>query len=290
MIKGVYLTMRRIILNTISSVTGFAVLYLAAIMPNLRKKPGIGLLLDYDYAHRGLHNNKAGIPENSLTAFDKAAVAGYGIELDVQLTKDKIPVVFHDSTLDRVCGVAGRLADHTYEELTAFRLYGTGELIPRLEQVLELVAGRVPLIVEMKIELTDTGVCEAADEILRKYEGVYCIESFNPIGLLWYRKNNPAVVRGQLSKDFFRHGEKEENTLVHRALKNLLFNFLTKPDFIAYDYKGAKCLSRRICRYLYKNLSVAYTIKSQQQLDKYSKDFDLFIFEQFEPQVGKAMD
>jgi len=275
--------MKNLTLGGAVAAAGAAGLYLLAIMPNMRKKPDIKLLLNHYYAHRGLHNNKAGIPENSLAAFEKAAAAGYGIELDVHLTKDKIPVVFHDDTLDRVCGVPGRPEDRTYEELAALRLYGTEERIPKLEEVLDLVGGRVPLIVEMKIPLTDISVCAYADQLLRKYEGVYCIESFNPLGLLWYRRNNPDVIRGQLSKDFIRNGGKGERTVVHWALKNLLFNFLTKPDFIAYDYKGAQRLSRRICRYLYKNLSIAYTIKSQEQLDRFVNDFDLFIFEQFEP-------
>lgn len=280
--------MKNISYGILTAAAGAAGLYLLAIMPGMKKKPDIKHLLNHYYAHRGLYNNETGIPENSLKAFEKAAIVGYGIELDVQLSKDKIPVVFHDNTLNRVCGVNGKVEEYTYEELQAFRLYSTNERIPKLQQVLELVGGRVPLIVEMKIERFDTGVCKLADELLMKYQGVYCIESFNPIGLQWYRKHSPDVVRGQLSKNFSRHDGDGKQNAVHWALKNLLFNFLTKPDFIAYDYKGAHCLSRLLCRYLYKNLSVAYTIKSQEQLDKYAKDFDLFIFEQFEPIIGKA--
>lgn len=277
--------MKNFTLPAAVSAVGATGLYLLAIMPNMKKKPEVKDLLKHYYAHRGLHNNKAGIPENSLTAFEKAAAAGYGIELDVHLTRDKIPVVFHDDTLDRVCSVSGKIEDRTYEQLKELRLYGTNEPIPTLTEVLDLVNSRVPLIVEMKIERTDVSVCEYADRILRQYKGVYCIESFNPLGLLWYRKNNPEVVRGQLSKDFTNNGKNGEQTIIHRIIKNLLCNFLTKPDFVAYDYKGSHCLSRRICRSLYKNLSVAYTIKSQEQLDQSAKDFDLFIFEQFEPKL-----
>lgn len=99
-----------------------AVLYLLAIMPRMTKRPDYTPLMGRHYAHRGLHDNKSDAPENSMAAFRKAIEAGYGIELDVQLTKDRIPVVFHDETLKRVCGVEGNVRDYTYEELQQFHL------------------------------------------------------------------------------------------------------------------------------------------------------------------------
>ncbi len=264
-----------------------ALLYLLMIMPRMIRKadktPFMGVL----YAHRGLHDNTSDAPENSLAAFRKAVEGGYGIEFDVQLSKDKIPVVFHDFTLKRMCGVDGKVCDYTYEELSQFHLCDSKEQIPRLEDVLGLIDGHVPLIIEYKIEWKDVQVCRVADEILQDYQGVYCIESFNPLGLLWYRKNRPAVMRGQLADAFYTR--KEYKGLLYLLLQNLLLNFLTKPDFVAYNHKEAKRLSRRLCRNLYHNLAVAWTIKSEEELAKAGKEFDLFIFDSFIPACGSKM-
>lgn len=140
------------------------------------------------YAHRGLHNRKAGVPENSMKAFANAVEKGVGIEFDVQLTKDGKVVVFHDASLKRVCGVDGLVQDHTYQELQAFGLMDTDERIPLLEDVLALTDGKIPLLVEIKSETFDTTVAEKTDALLRKYKGEYVIESFHPWILHWYKK------------------------------------------------------------------------------------------------------
>ncbi len=272
--------MKRAIRNILA---GMPLLYMAAIMPRMRKKPDSSWFSEYHYAHRGLYDNKAGIPEDSLPAFERAAAAGYGIELDVQLTKDKVPVVFHDFTLNRICGISGKVSEYRYEELKNFRLCDTGASIPTLAEVLEQIDGRVPLIVELKIEWADPAVCKATDQLLTEYKGAYCIECFSPVGLLWYRAFRPEVIRGQLAMDFRRHGGDGDQTVIHRALTYLLFNFLTKPDFIAYDYKAADNLSFRICRKLYKCLAVAFTVTSLEDMDGYADCYDSFIFEGFEP-------
>ena len=123
-------------------------LYLLALMPRITGKPDPAPFDTKLFAHRGLHDNLSDAPENSMAAFKKAVDAGYGIELDVQLTKDKIPVIFHDFSLERVCGAPGQVRDYTFEELRRFRLFESDERIPSLEQFLSMVKGRVPLIVE----------------------------------------------------------------------------------------------------------------------------------------------
>ncbi len=258
-----------------------AVLYLLAIMPGLGDKKNRKAFWDIYYAHRGLHDNESKAPENSMEAFKRAVDAGYGIEMDVQLSKDQVPVVFHDFTLERVCGKRGRVCDYTYQELKECRLYQSKEVIPSFEEVLKMVDGKAPLIVELKAEWTDISVCAAADELLRKYKGLYCIESFNPLVLLWYKKNRKDVVRGQLSDGFVKSGEYKGK--LHYILQNLMLNWLTKPDFIAYNHKYAQILARRICRSLYKNMAVAWTIKSQEELEKARNKFDIFIFDSFLP-------
>lgn len=256
-------------------------LYLLAIMPRMVHKPDKKPFLGVLYAHRGLHDNGSDAPENSMRAFEKAVKAGYGIELDVQLSKDRIPVVFHDFTLERVCGVKGKVYDYTYEELQQFRLCQSEERIPRFEDFLKMVGGRAPLIVEYKVEWTDVSVCPLADKMLQDYKGTYCIESFNPLALLWYRKHRNEVVRGQLSDAFLQ--EEGLKGLLYFVLEHMLLNFMTKPDFIAYNHKYYWTLSRQICKKLYRCLAVAWTIKSQKELEARRKDFDLFIFDSFIP-------
>ena len=233
------------------------------------------------YAHRGLFDNDAGIPENSMKAFGRAVEAGYGIELDVQLTKDGIPVIFHDFTLERMCGISEKVVSLTYEQLNKLTLLNTDEKIPTLSGFLDMVGGAVPLIVELKIESTGVALCPAVQKLLDDYKGVYCIESFNPLALLWYRVKRNEVMRGQLSTNFRYDGNYK--TPLYFILTHLLTNFITAPDFIAYNIKFKNEPSRLICRKLYKNLAAAWTVKSQQELDSLKNDFDLFIFDSFIP-------
>lgn len=265
---------------------GILVLYLLAIMPKLRRNPGLKDLDGWLYAHRGLHKNDSDAPENSLKAFRLAVEKNYGIELDVQLTKDKIPVVFHDYNLKRACGADLKVADCTYEELKQYRLFQSEERIPTFEEVLKLVAGKVPLIVELKIPWGPGPTCEAAAKLLGAYQGIYCIESFNPFGLAWYRRHYPKVVRGQLSTDFIRE-KIEGSRFQFFLLKHLLFNFYTKPDFIAYHHVYRTGLSFTLCRKLYRTRAVAWTIRSKEEYAGNLSFYDLFIFENFLPETLK---
>ena len=257
------------------------VLYLMAIMPRLGRQGERSKFTGFYYAHRGLHDNQGEAPENSMEAFRKAAKCRYGIELDVQLTKDMVPVVFHDFTLERMCGIPKKVYECTYEEIKELKLGKSEEGIPTLQEVLKMVNGRVPLIIEYKVEWMDISVCPIVDKVLRDYKGVYCIESFNPMVLLWYRRYHNDVFRGQLSTGFIKSGE--QKGLLYWALQNLLFNGVAKPDFVAYDHRFAGILSRNICRKLYRNLAVAWTIQSQKELDIAKEKFDLFIFDSFRP-------
>lgn len=228
------------------------------------------------YAHRGLFDNQSEAPENSLAAFRKAVEEDYGIEWDVQLSKDKIPVVFHDKTLKRMCGIDGNVWDYTLRELKSFRLADSKETIPTLEEALEVVNGKVPLIIEYKLDRVQTEVCQLANEILEKYEGPYCIECFHPLALLWYKKNRPDVVRGQLCQEFWK--TKEYKAPVYTVMSFLIPNVATRPDFIAYKHQDASNISRRLCRAM-GGLSVAYTIKSLEEYKEAKENFELFIFD-----------
>lgn len=260
-----------------------AALYLFLIMPRVVSRPDVSHLMGCDYAHRGLHDNLSAAPENSMAAFKKAVDAGYGIELDVQLTKDRIPVVFHDESLRRVCGVEGNVRDYTFEELQRFPLLQSDERIPLFADVLALVDGRVPLIVEIKIHENADEVCSRADALLSRYTGPYCIESFHPFAVRWYRRNRPQIVRGQLSSDF--NSPKRREPFSEFLVHYLLTNVIARPDFIAYEHLHKRNLSFVLCRSLFRALTVTWTIKSQQQYDACRSDFALFIFEGFIPKA-----
>ncbi len=271
------------LLETIILITIIILLYLLAIMPKLHRHPDLKKLEGWLYAHRGLHDNHSEAPENSLTAFSHAVENHYGIELDVQLTKDFVPVILHDYHLLRACNVDRRVSEITYEELKQYTLFDSKEPIPTLQEALEVIHGQVPLIVELKIPFRAGKTCEKVSNILDQYQGVYCIESFNPFGLIWYKKYRPDVIRGQLSTDFRR--EKQEGSKIqYFILKHLLMNTFSKPDFIAYQYKYRKDLSFTLCRKLYHMKTFAWTIQSQEQLEENKGYFDHFIFDSFLPQ------
>lgn len=253
--------------------------YAFLVAPRMINKPDVSVLKGVHYAHRGLHDNHSDAPENSMKAFKKAVDAGYGIEMDIQLTKDKIPVVFHDETLNRMCGVEGKVWEFTFEELQKLTLAESEERIPKFEDVLALVGGKVPLIVEYKLDVPSIEVCEIADPMLQAYNGIYCIESFHPFAVKWYREHRPEVIRGQLSQDFSKQ-EKYKGKFIYWLLSNLLTNVLTRPDFIAYNHKDADMFSRKVCS-LMGALPVAYTIKSQEEYEKVKDQFELFIFDSF---------
>ena len=259
--------------------------YIYTIMPRVIRKPDKTAFQTRFFAHRGLHKNGTPLPENSLPAIKKAVEEGYGIEFDIQVTKDGVPVVFHDFTLHRMCGQKGRVCDYTLEELRKFRLPDCGEPIPTFKEALEIVDGKVPLIIEMKVEYFDLRICRAADRLLRNYKGVYCIESFNPLVLLWYRKNRPDVMRGQLSDGFIF--QKEFRTPVKIApgffIQFLVTNCVTRPDFIAYNHKYQGNLSRSLVRRLFKGKAAAWTVRSEDELQRAKPHFDVFIFDSFIP-------
>ena len=262
-------------------ITILLMLYLFLIAPRMWKKPDRTPLLNVLYAHRGLFDNKTDAPENSLPAFQKAVEAGYGIELDVQLSKDGVPVVFHDASLKRMCGVEGNVWDYPLSELKQLKLADSNAKVPTLAEVLDVVDGKVPLIIEYKLYVPQTKVCRLVNDLLRSYTGAYCIESFHPLALLWYRRHRPDVVRGQLCMEFWNEDKYRGNPFFF-VLSYLVTNAAARPDFIAYKHSDASNLSFRLTKRM-GALSVAWTIKSQMQLEEAKKHFDLFIFDSFIP-------
>lgn len=255
----------------------------AAAVPALMLAPGVVTRRERaefkgrNYAHRGLHSRDKAVPENSLTAFRLAAEAGYGIELDVQLSKDGQVVVFHDDTLDRVCGVEGRVDEFDYEELEKLCLCGTGEKIPLFSEVLELVDGRSTFIVELKPGKRNKELCRKTYELLKAYRGSVCIESFHPMIVAWFRFHAPELVRGQLAMP--AKGYEKQSPFMRFMLSNTLFNFLSRPQFIAYKI-GRRPLSVKLAQAL-GAMKICWTSHEPRN----EKGMDGVIFEFYKPRT-----
>lgn len=235
-------------------------------------------------AHRGFHDNQADCPENSMQSFRNAVERGYGIELDVHFSKDEQLVVIHDGELNRICGVDKKVCDLTYEQLRQYPLFDSQERIPLLQDALDVVNGQVPFVIEIKVDDPKQRgpLCEAVDTMLRSYHGAYCIESFDPGVVNWYRKHHPQVIRGQLSCDMGK-GSNLFDRIRRKALTNMWANLYTRPDFIAYQYLGIKKTCNQFWRKRLHCMMAAWTLCDQQAFDQAKPDFDLFIFEGFDP-------
>ena len=230
-------------------------------------------------AHRGLHTKD--IPENSLSAFENALKNNYAIELDVQFTKDKEVVVFHDENLKRITNDTRNIEDVNYDELKNLRLGNTNEIIPTLEEVLELVDSKVAILIEIKDCKDYIELSEKTYEILKGYEGNYAIQSFNPFILEWYKNNASEVVRGQLSGTF-TEGSEILNSFEKFALKNMLLNFKSKPNYIGYDLEGIPKSKLESLRK--KGVPIiVWTVKNKEDMEKAYKYSDNITFENFLP-------
>ncbi len=266
--------------------------YAELIRPNLPRRD-ISPLMGHDYAHRGLWNtndpgeqNRLGDdlrPENSLAAFRAAVEHGYGIELDVHLTRDGHLVVHHDDSLKRLTGVDIHIADSTLAEVRACKL-PNGEPIPTYDEVLDVVAGRIPMVVEIKVENGNhAALAQAVYERMQRYAGPWCLESFSPRAVQWFRMNAPEIIRGQLAFDHAGQGKTAFHFLRNLGIASMLQNVMSRPDFIAFEAKSVKWHSLPI--HLLRLMNpwfVAWTVRSQADMDKYRKNWDLQIFERFE--------
>ena len=255
------------ILSAIASlaVVIFLLYALIFVRPRAGKPQSASLLCGY--AHRGLHDGNTGnTPENSLSAFEKACQAGYGIELDVQLSRDGVVMVFHDYTLIRMTGKDGKVAEYDAAELQKLSLANTEQKIPTFSEVLSLVNGRVPLLIELKGESFDSSLCSKVAEILTSYEGDYCIESFNPLLIKNMRKLMPDVFYGQLYTNVVR--DKKKKSALNIILTLMGFNFLARPDFIAYNIEDRSSFPVWLTTKLDKAEKFIWTARSREEYDK----------------------
>lgn len=240
---------------------------------------GMQQLRAWRYAHRGLHDETH--PENSMAAFAAALAGGYGIELDVHLLADGNLAVIHDSSLLRTAGAEVKIEDLTTEDLTRYRLQGTEETIPTFRQVLDLFAGKAPLIVELKTANNNhAALCQAACNMLDDYSGPFCVESFDPRCVLWLKKHRPDIIRGQLAENFCAV-KSPVPWILRFILTHQLANFLLQPDFVAYKFADRKNLGNFLVRKLWGVQGVSWTIRSREDLEAAEREGYLGIFEAF---------
>ena len=257
--------------------------YLWMIQPQFPRR-SLPEKLKTNYAHRGLWNDRR--PENSLSAFRAAAEAGFGIELDVHLTRDGQLIVHHDNSLKRMCGVDKRIAQTTLAEIRNCRLLQTEEPVPTLDEVLEAVAGRVPLLIEVKVEENNhQALCRTLYARMQRYEGPWCMESFDPRPVRWFRKHAPQIIRGQLAYNHVGRSSKGK-AILDVLIASLVQNAASRPDFVAYEARseGKYNLPMKLIRLMRPYLA-AWTVKTPEEWEKVRERYDWIIFEGFIPKA-----
>ena len=257
-------------------VIALAVIYLTA--PNFRRSR-MKRWRHEVFAHRGLHDIEAGIVENTLPAFEAACRNGYGMELDIQFTRDFQIVVFHDDTLKRLTGDSRRVDACTLEELQAMPLHGIDSArIPTFAELLQLVNGRTPLLIELKSGKNNAKLCAAMLAQLRDYPGEYIVESFNPLIVAWFRYHAPRLVRGQLvcpMKGYYPAANQTGAFL----MAGLLLNCLARPDFVAYDANAKRFFSPHFQRFIFHTPMAAWTVRSESLEALIERRGEISIFE-----------
>lgn len=232
--------------------------YIGGVMKN------INFLTDRLIAHRGMHNDK--YLENTLPAFKRAIIYNYAIELDIHLLKDNNVVVYHDNNLKRLTGIDKLISECTYSDIKKIDCIN----IPLLCEVLELVRGKVPILIEYKYD-TKVGKLERETvKLLDNYKGDFAIFSFNPLTILWFKLNRPNYIRGQLVSDIF-----PKNFLLKYILSNMFANIITKPDFIAVNLEMLD--NENIVKLRDKYIVLGYTVNNKNELAIFKNKADNFI-------------
>ena len=231
-------------------------------------------------AHRGFWSPD-GPPENSLGAFQAACVAGYGIELDVQLSADGEAMVFHDEDLARMTGASGAIGDRTTADLAELRLAGSDEPIPTLLETLALVGRRAMVHVELKTPYGRVGPLEQrVHEILVDHNGPVCVIGFNPYSHAWFAERFPGVLRGLDSYSYQRAPHMTETQ--RQSFADLEHVSIARPHFLAL---GLDMLpSRKAAAFREQGMPVlAWTVRRPEQWEAVKDGCDNLIFEGFAP-------
>lgn len=234
----------------------------------------LSFLKTYKISHRGLHDER--VPENSLLAFEKAIKKGYAIECDIQASLEGEAFVFHDASLKRMTGLNQMIYHTPSKELERVTFKESSETIPSLKNVLDLVSGKVPLLIEIKSDSPVISLSKTVIDTLKDYKGLYAIHSFDPTVLRILKKEAPHILRGQISCFY----EDQSMFFIKKwALKHMIYNRFTKPDFITYAIKNSP--NKILDKLKSKTVMIGYTAKNKKAYIEALKYFDNTVFEGF---------
>ena len=263
---------------------GAAAAWAFAVKPRVFGKPDMSEIRRYDYARRGFFDPVKKIPENSMAAFRAAVEHGYGMTMDVRITRDGIPVLFHDQRLYRMTGIDGTVENSTLAELRELKLERTDEGIPTLEEALQMVDGRVPVILELHVcEGNQEALCELTCDVLDVYEGVFAVQSFDPRVLRWFRQQRNEYIRGQMVDYSYSSGTTIRSRVWDLFCASLFMNFLTEPDMISCSMGSRMNPSLWLCRALYRVPRFEWTVRSIESYEEVRTGGAIAVFESIEP-------
>lgn len=236
-------------------------------------------LIDTKIAHRGYHNIE--YPENSMGAFKRAVDNGFGIELDIRILRDNQIVVFHDRNLRRLTGVNRSIARCTYDEIKSLKLLGTNEKIPLLKDVLEMVDGKVPLLIEIKNEGRVGRLEKKLGKVLSRYKKDFAVQSFNPFSVKYFTDNYPNFLRGLIIGSYRREGVAAYKTAISRSY---YVDLKIKPDFNNYDIRH---LPKRTIKKKKEDgvIILGWTARSKESYHRALEICDNVVFEGFNPNL-----
>jgi glycerophosphoryl diester phosphodiesterase len=238
-------------------------------------------------AHRGLHDKANGILENTLSAAEAAIARGLPIELDVQLTADNEAIVFHDFDLDRLTGDKGPVVERKLADLTRIGITGAkgGDRIPSFRQYLDTIAGRVPLVIEIKSKFDgDVRLTKRVCEILSDYQGPFVVKSFDPFVVATLRTSAPSITRGIIGE--LAYASKADSFMtpeLRHRLANLLHFSESQPQFVSWKVDDLPCAGPYLCKVLGNLPLMAWTVRNAEQRARAEKHADQMVFEGFLP-------
>ncbi|WP_375408462.1 glycerophosphodiester phosphodiesterase family protein [uncultured Methylobacterium sp.] len=236
-------------------------------------------------AHRGLHDRAAGIPENTVAAARGAIGCGYGIECDVQLSADGEAMVFHDEALGRLTALSDAVVARSAANLSGLAIAGTGECIPTLPAFLGAIAGRVPLVVEVKSRFTgDLRLVRRVAEVVSAYGGPVAVKSFDPGIVAALAELAPAIPRGIVGET--TQDDPSYVTLppsLRHSLANLLHLSESRPDFLSWRVDDLPCAAAYLCRHLGRLPVMTWTVRTPDQRALAGLHADQMVFEEFRP-------
>lgn len=244
-------------------------------------------LLVRPIAHRGFHNADAGCIENTPSAVSAAIAKNFGVEVDVQETADGEALVHHDYTLDRLVEGTGSVIDQTSGALTALSMKTGGDKLWLLQDLFDLTAGKVPLVIEIKSRIVPGAQADFVRRVVDQvaaYKGPVCIKSFDPDMLSVARAHNPAVLRGIVADGIRPEGAFARFSRMDRfILRNMLHIPRTRPHFISYGIRDLPSAAPRFWRTVFGLPVMTWTVRTQEQRERAAIYADQIVFEGFDP-------